>query len=232
MPEGYRYCTIEICALFRLAEWCCHHSTYGRCLPVLTTSVPIRSAHARVPLTHRRTPFVRALEAYSRLRYRGVLEPGLVALHNRRVLRTLIKTESSAERWNRLDPTLKALASMRPRPPLDANGAWTTATGSRATAAYLLPSWSICRWRDAEVYSDLERAVIGFAEAMSATPPTVSDGQVEDLRRWLDNSQIIELTAMVALENLRSRSNAAMGLTGQGFKDHCDPVRQAGVHER
>jgi alkylhydroperoxidase family enzyme len=28
----------------------------------------------------------------------------------------------------------------------------------------------ISRWRDAEVYSDLERAVIGFAEAISATP--------------------------------------------------------------
>jgi AhpD family alkylhydroperoxidase len=199
----------------------------------MTTSVPIRSAHPRVPLTHRRTPFVRALEAYSRFRYGGVLEPGLVALHNRRVLRTLIKTESSAKRWNRLDPTLKALASMAAAAAIGCEwcldyGYWESRNrGVPAAKLEHLP-----RWRDAEVYSDLERAVIGFAEAMSATPPTVSDGQVEDLRRWLDNSQIIELTAMVALENLRSRSNSAMGLTGQGFKDRCDPVRQAGVHER
>ena len=90
----------------------------------------------------------------------------------------------------------------------------------------------IARWREAEVYSELERAVIGFAEAMSATPPSVSDRQVDELRQWFDNGQIVELTAMVALENLRSRSNAAMGLTGQGFKDRCEPVGQDRVHER
>ena len=42
----------------------------------------------------------------------------------------------------------------------------------------------IARWREAEVYSELERAVIGFAEAMSATPPSVSDRQVDELRQW------------------------------------------------
>ena len=67
---------------------------------------------------------------------------------------------------------------------------------------------------------------------MSATPPSVSDRQVDELRQWFDNGQIVELTAMVALENLRSRTNAAMGLTGQGFKDRCKPVGQDRVHEQ
>jgi hypothetical protein len=32
----------------------------------------------------------------------------------------------------------------------------------------------------------------------------------------------MELTSLVALENMRSRSNAALGLTSQGFKAECE----------
>jgi hypothetical protein len=65
-----------------------------------------------VPLNHRRTLFLRALEAYSHRHCGGVSNPGIVILRNRRVLRTMIKTETSAAYWNRLNPTLKALATM------------------------------------------------------------------------------------------------------------------------
>ena len=34
--------------------------------------------------------------------------------------------------------------------------------------------------------------------------------------------QLVELTAIVAVENLRSRINAALGLTAQGFRDQCE----------
>jgi len=37
---------------------------------------------------------------------------------------------------------------------------------------------------------------------------------------------------MVALENIGSRSNAALGSEGNGLKHSCEPVRQAGIHER
>ncbi len=191
------------------------------------------TAHPRVPLAHRRTLFVRALEAYSRRRYGGVLDPGLVALHNRRVLLTLIETETSAARWNRLDHTVKALATMAAAATIGCE--WCLDYGyweSHNRGIPVIKLEQIARWREAGGYSELERAVIGFAEAMSATPPSVSDRQVDELRQWFDNGQIVELTAMVALENLRSRTNAAMGLTGQGFKDRCEPVGQDRVHER
>ena len=44
-----------------------------------------------------------------------------------------------------------------------------------------------------------------YAEAMTATPPTVTDEQVERLRRTLTDEQLVELTAMISLENCRSR---------------------------
>jgi len=79
------------------------------------------------------------------------------------------------------------------------------------------------------VCSLLERAVLEYAEAMTATPPRVTDEMVEALRPDLDDAQIIELTEMVWVENLRSRSISALGLTSQGFKSRCDlpPKRQS-----
>jgi alkylhydroperoxidase family enzyme len=78
------------------------------------------------------------------------------------------------------------------------------------------------RWRDSDVYTDLERAVMDYAEAMTATPPEVTDEQVERLRLDLTDAQLVELTAMASLENYRSRINAALGLTSQGFKEYCE----------
>jgi alkylhydroperoxidase family enzyme len=64
--------------------------------------------------------------------------------------------------------------------------------------------------------------VLEYAEAMTATPPTVTDELVESLRKDLSDEQLVELTALVALENQRSRTNAALGLTSQGFKEFCE----------
>ncbi len=81
---------------------------------------------------------------------------------------------------------------------------------------------AIPAWRDAEIYDALERLVLEYAEAMTETPPAVTDEMVARLREHLTEAQLVELTAMVAVENLRSRMNAAFGLTTQGFKARCE----------
>ena len=82
-------------------------------------------------------------------------------------------------------------------------------------------------WRDSDVYTDLERAVMDYAEAMTATPPVLTDEQVDRLRQDLTEEHLVELTAIASLENFRSRVNAALGLTNQGFGEYCElrPVR-------
>ena len=56
---------------------------------------------------------------------------------------------------------------------------------------------------------------------MTATPPAVTDTMVTTLRTRLGDAAVVELTAMVALENQRSRMNAALGLVAQGFSAAC-----------
>ena len=65
-----------------------------------------------------------------------------------------------------------------------------------------------------------------YAEAMTATPPDVTDEMVAGLRRELGDAELVELTMMVAVENVRSRFNSALGLTSQGFKDRCESRRR------
>jgi len=63
--------------------------------------------------------------------------------------------------------------------------------------------------------------VLEFAEAATATPPQVSDELAESLRADLGNAGLVELGFMVAIENLRSRFNSALGLASQGFSSDC-----------
>lgn len=81
---------------------------------------------------------------------------------------------------------------------------------------------AVPQWRDSELFDPLERLVLEYAEAMTDTPPTVDDELVKRLLDHLDEAQLVELTALVCLENVRSRFNSAVGLTGQGFKDRCE----------
>jgi alkylhydroperoxidase family enzyme len=81
---------------------------------------------------------------------------------------------------------------------------------------------AVPNWRDSDVFSELDQLVLGYAEAMTATPPGVTDAMVSALGKHLNEAQLVELTAIIAVENLRSRINSALGLTAQGFKDRCN----------
>jgi alkylhydroperoxidase family enzyme len=74
-----------------------------------------------------------------------------------------------------------------------------------------------------------EKALLRYAEGMTRTPAEVSDAIFEDLKRHFNIEQIVELTVMIAFENLRARFNRALRVESDGFcelpADH--PVRKA-----
>ena len=72
------------------------------------------------------------------------------------------------------------------------------------------------RWRESDAFTDLERDVMEYAEAMSTTPPTVTDWMVDKLVDQLGRPAVVELTQVIAVENMRSRFNSAAGLQSQG----------------
>ena len=178
---------------------------------------------ARISLDPPRTLVYRLTEWYSRRRFGAVADPAAAMGHNMRVLMTDARHEMSLQKWNALDPTLKALAEMTAAVSIGCSwcvdfGYWiATSQGTDPVKMRDVP-----RWRESDVYTDLERRVLEYAEAATATPPAVTDEMVAGLREHLDDAALVELTMMIAVENLRSRFNGALGLTSQGFKDRCE----------
>ena len=65
----------------------------------------------------------------------------------------------------------------------------------------------IPRWREADVFTPLERDVLEYAEAMSQTPPTVTDELVDRLHAELGPAAVVELTSVIAFANMTTRGN-------------------------
>jgi alkylhydroperoxidase family enzyme len=176
---------------------------------------------ARISLNPPRTLGYRLGSRLSRRRYGVMLDPGAALGHNMQVGRSYAIFELQVERWRQLDRELKDLAVMAAAAAIGCG--WCTDFGYwEATVSHAVPAEKIrdtANWRGSKVFSELELLVMEYAEAMTATPPRVTDAMVEALREHLNEAQLVELTAIVAVENLRSRINSALGLTAQGFKD-------------
>jgi alkylhydroperoxidase family enzyme len=177
---------------------------------------------ARIPLDPPRTLRYRAVEWFSRRLYGAVLDPAAAMGHQPQVLMSNLRHERSLQQWDRLDPTLKALAVMSSAVTIGCSwcvdfGHWISAEDGVDPAKLR----AVPDWRRSDVFTDLERRVLAYSEAMSLTPPAVTDEMVAGLQRDLDDPALVELTMMVAVENTRSRFNAALGLTSQGFGDRC-----------
>jgi AhpD family alkylhydroperoxidase len=178
---------------------------------------------ARISLDPPRTVVNRLVGWYSKRRFGVLADPAAAMGHNPRVLIGNARFEMGVEKWRRLDPTLQALAEMASSVSIGCSwcvdfGYWA-GTNRGVDPAKLR---DVPRWRESDAYTDLERQVLAFAEAATATPPEVTDEMVADLRQHLDDAALVELTMMVAVENQRSRFNSALGLTSQGFKDRCE----------
>jgi 4-carboxymuconolactone decarboxylase len=74
-------------------------------------------------------------------------------------------------------------------------------------------------YRTSALFTDVEKLVLDYAVAVSRTPVEVSDALVAELRRHFDDAQIVELTHLIALENMRGRFNLALGVGAAGFSD-------------
>ena len=72
-------------------------------------------------------------------------------------------------------------------------------------------------WRESNLFEERERVALDYAEAMTRSDRGVDDDQMARVRQQLDDDAVIELTALVAFQNLSSKFNAALAVPPQGF---------------
>jgi AhpD family alkylhydroperoxidase len=74
-------------------------------------------------------------------------------------------------------------------------------------------------YRDSDLFDELEKLAIDYAVGMSSTPVDVSDELFGNLRSHFDEAQLVELTNVIAVENMRGRFNLALGIGSAGFSE-------------
>lgn len=180
------------------------------------------TAMARISLDSQSSPVRDAVnDRYRRLLGTG-LDPINALAHQPQVLEAYVDLHKRLAKWDTVEYELKELAVMAAA--VRVGCAWCVDYGYWTAVMQGIPAAKIEAvpvWRDSDLFGDLERQVLGYAEAMSETPPAVSDDMVADLLRHLTEAQLVELTMLIAIENQRARINAALGLTAQGFKEQC-----------
>ena len=148
---------------------------------------------------------------------------GYVYFHNKPVLKAIVSFEGKVDKWDRLDENLKSYAQLASAGVIGCS--WCLDFGyfkAHNDGLDLDKVREVPRWRESDVFTPLERDVMEYAEAMTLTPPTVTDRMVAGLVDALGAPAVVELTQMVALENMRSRFNSAAGLQSQGYSDVCE----------
>ncbi|HEY7812450.1 MAG TPA: carboxymuconolactone decarboxylase family protein [Nakamurella sp.] len=185
------------------------------------------SPRARVPLNRPTGLIARLIDSLVARKYGGPADPLRAMLHNPRVLRADLALEAGVSRFKTLHPHLQMLAVMTTAARIECG--WCMDFGyfeahSRGVDPAKLEQ--VPTWRTSNAFSPVERRVMEFAEAATATPPEVTDEMTRALRTDLGDDGLVELTMLVAVENLRSRFNSTLGLSSQGFAESCRvPIR-------
>jgi len=72
-------------------------------------------------------------------------------------------------------------------------------------------------YRSSALFTEAEKLVLEYADAMTQTPVEVPDGPFAKLREKFTDAQLVELTATLAWENYRARFDHAFGIEAEGF---------------
>lgn len=128
--------------------------------------------------------------------------------------------ELTVARQRRVDERLKALAELKAAALTHCE--WCMDVGSpiaRRVGIGDAELLALPRYRESELFDELEKLVLDYAVAISSTPVGVSDELFARLREHFDDRQLIELTNVIAVENLRGRFNLALGIGAAGFSE-------------
>ena len=152
-----------------------------------------------------------------------VPEPIEVTWNNPKVAQASLEIGARASEWDTVNESLKSFAHMAVAAQVGCS--WCLDIGyfqAQNQHLDLAKASQVPRWRESEVFTPLERDVLEYAEAMTNTPPTVTDELSARLLDRLGPAALVELTAFIAFCNLSTRSNVALGIESQGFSAACE----------
>jgi len=163
-------------------------------------------------------PLLRVLYRLSRRKVGRDVDPVGVYGHAPGLLVGYGAFEQATARQSHVEERLKALAELKAAALVncefccDIGSALAQQAGVSEAQLLALPTY-----RESAEFSEIEQLVLEYASAMSRTPARVSEELFAALREHFDERQLVELTNVIALENMRARFNSAFDMTPAGF---------------
>lgn len=163
--------------------------------------------------------FIRLFFWKQKRTYGRVLEPGLLWGRTPCVFAAVALLYGAIDRRSSpLSPALRSLITVRVSQInhcafcVDINSATLAKRGVAMDKIDALSAW-----RDSSLFTHEERLALEYSEAMTVTERGVSDDLRARLKQQWRDDVIVELTGLVAFQNLSSKFNAALDVPSQGF---------------
>jgi AhpD family alkylhydroperoxidase len=171
------------------------------------------------PQGHRFPWYVRLFFWNQRRRYGRVLEPTRLWGRSPKVFAALALLYGALDRRRSpIEPALRSLITVRVSQMnwcafcVDINSSLVLKRGVDAAKLEALADFET-----SALFSERERAALRYAEVITRSDRQTEPEHFAALRRHFDDNAIIELTALIAFQNLSSKFNAALGVEPQGF---------------
>jgi uncharacterized peroxidase-related enzyme len=119
---------------------------------------------------------------------------------------------------SRLDPALRSLVQVRVSQ-INGCGFCTDLNGAAALERGVEPAKlsALAGWQQSSAFDEREQAVLAYAEAATDSARRVDEDCFARLREFFDEDAVLELTALIAFQNLSSKFNTALALAPQGL---------------
>ncbi|MDX8408348.1 MAG: carboxymuconolactone decarboxylase family protein [Mariprofundaceae bacterium] len=163
--------------------------------------------------------FVRLFLWNQKRRYGQVLEPARLWGRSPWVFCSLALLYGALDRRSSpLEPVLRSLVTVRVSQInwcefcVDINSATVLKRGIDRQMLDALDEFG-----ESRLFSQKEKAALSYAEAITYSDRQPEEAHFNELRRHFDEDAIIELTGLIAFQNMSSKFNAALGVDAQGF---------------
>lgn len=174
--------------------------------------------------------YVRLIFAAQRRKYGSELESARVWGRLPRAFLLLTLLYRTLDRpGSSLEPVLRALVQVRIAQInwcafcVDLNSA---AALERAVSPEKLAA--LGEYETSPLYAEREKAALAYAEALTDPARRVDEVHFARLRAIFTDQEVLELTALAALQNLSSKFNAALAIPAQGFCRRVGPKAAGG----
>jgi 4-carboxymuconolactone decarboxylase len=152
----------------------------------------------------------------------GMLEPLRMYAHIPRLLNAYGRLEQAESKLDILSPRHRALAELKSATTVGCE--YCIDLGSQIARQWGITDEELLAlsnykadYRNASCFSELDKLILEYATAISRTPVEVSDQLFDALRDHFDTPQLVGLTHVITLGNLRARFNIALGIESSGF---------------